>query len=97
MNPEQTQQLNPNEARTSLGIATRLSDQLMKAQNPVEAPVGAGTASSGIQPQEAPKEAFDPEAFKQEVDKSVKETIREEMSKFKEDLAKSLEDNNDDE
>lgn len=95
MQPEQTQGENPqmtaDESAASLAFATHLQGQLMPQEDPADTAESPETVPGQEQPQETEKTpSFDPEAFKQEVDKSVKETIKAEMSSFKEELMSVL-------
>lgn len=95
MQPQEVQgqnKMTPDEAAASLSFATNLQDQLMQHQNPIEKPQ---TAPGQEQPSETPKESsFDPEAFKKEIDKSVKDTVKSELSSFKEELMSVLKEDN---
>lgn len=90
MDPLQTQQNNPQqkdmtaeEARASLGIATRLSEQFF---NPKMAQQGQET----VETEESPEP--DPEALKEDILKEVKDIIKEEMSSIREDIKQALND-----
>lgn len=102
MNPQQTQSqptgqllntqpapmMPPDQAAASLAFATHLQGQMIPKQDPSQP---SPNAPQQEQPQAAPQSApFDPEAFKQEVDKSVQDTIKKEMSSFKEELMSVL-------
>lgn len=87
MEQEQTQEMNADEAKASLGIATRLSEQFFNPKQPKEASVSPESESGEVVEE---KEQLDPEALKKDilkdVDKSIKDAIKEGMSSLKEEL-----------
>ncbi len=93
-NNPQGKEMTPDEAKASLGIATRLSEQFFNPkQDPTMAPEGSEMTPGDDMPQEEEQtEAFNPEAFKAEMMKEVTGIIKEEMSSMKEMISNALTD-----
>lgn len=88
--------LTPEEAKASLGLSTRLTEQMMMAQVPQEGEESSETLETAPGEEEIPKTPetppLDPEAFKNEIMDEVKSAIKEEIEGLKEMLKGALED-----
>lgn len=81
VNNENMAQLSPEEAKASLGIATRLQEELLMAQNPmpVEEPI----------PQATPDEEMEVE---EQSDQRIRAIVQEEIGALKDELMDVLKD-----
>ena len=89
MNPEEMQQMSPDDAMAALAISTRMSEQMMAQnapQQPMEGSVSPETAPEGTEMTE-PTESLDTkiEGVKTEIKSELKDMIKEELEKLLED------------
>lgn len=94
--PELSTDLSPEDAKASLGLATRLSEQHLMSQVPqegAEAPVDGQEPQGGAQMGGMPQpEAPDPEALKKDIMGQVESLIDEKMGELKDMLTEALSD-----
>ncbi len=87
-------QLSPEEAKASLGLATRLSEEFMMSQVPQEG--GEEASEAPVEAQEPQGEEMDPEEDTAESKMAMKNEMRtmiqEEMAILREDIQKALTD-----
>lgn len=95
------EELTPEEAKASLGLSTRLSEQMLMAQVPKEGVEGSETPETAPGEEETPEQQetppLDPEAFKSEIMDEVKSAIKEEIEGLKEMLKGALEEDDEEE
>ncbi len=84
------QDLTPEEAKASMGIATNLMSNLMP-----QGQEDPGTGENGGQnPKAGNAQAFDPEALKSEIITEVQSVIKQEMESFKQLIQEALTNDN---
>lgn len=99
MNEEQMQgqnvdnQMTPEEAKASLGLATRLGEQMLMVENP-QMPEEEGGEQTTLQEPTEEKPEMDLEAMKSEMLESIKpqiqEIVKEEMTGLRQEIKDAL-------
>lgn len=90
---EQNVDMTAEDAKASLGLATRLSEQFLTMMHPQEEAVEGQEAQGEAQTEETKNEPqVDTEALKEELREELKKELQSEMDKKMEDLKKTLTD-----